>query len=97
MLNGLLPCGVVYWAIAGSLLTFDPVSGGFYMFLFGIGTMPLLLSVVLLKNFVSKNHLSKLYRLIPAYQFALGVFLIWRAYRIDPSVLYLLSPMPMCH
>ena len=35
MLNGLLPCGIVYWAIAASLMTFNPLEGAAYMLIFG--------------------------------------------------------------
>ena len=97
ILNGLLPCGVVYWAIAGSLLTFDAIGGAIYMFLFGIGTMPLLLAVIWFKTAINRSFVQGLYRLIPVYQFGLGAFLIWRAFIIDPSVFYLLTPAPLCH
>lgn len=40
VLNGILPCGLVYLAIAGSIVTANPIDGALYMFLFGLGTFP---------------------------------------------------------
>jgi uncharacterized protein len=45
MLNGLLPCGLVYVAAAVASATFSPISGSVYMAVFGLGTLPVLLLV----------------------------------------------------
>ena len=42
ILNGALPCGLVYLAAAGALLSGGVSSSFFYMILFGLGTLPLL-------------------------------------------------------
>jgi uncharacterized protein len=97
MLNGLLPCGIVWWAIAASILTFNPAYSAFYMFLFGIGTMPLMLVTVLASSYIKKPFVRKFYTFIPVYQLLLGFFLLWRAYQIDPSVFWAFSDAPMCH
>ncbi len=97
ILNGLLPCGIVYWAIAASLMTFNPVEGAAYMFIFGIGTMPLMLATVLGSRGFHRSAVRRFYTFIPVYQFALGVFLIYRAYMVDPSVFWMLTPAPFCH
>lgn len=97
MLNGLLPCGIVYWAIAASLMTFNPLEGAAYMFIFGIGTMPLMLATVLASRGLHRSAVRRFYKFIPIYQFALGVFLIYRAYMVDPSVFWMLTPAPLCH
>lgn len=41
-LNGLLPCGLVYVALAGALGTGSPLAGAVFMFFFGLGTLPAL-------------------------------------------------------
>lgn len=46
MLNGLLPCGLVYAAIAGAISTAGGWQGGAFMALFGLGTLPLLLVLI---------------------------------------------------
>ena len=40
MLNGLLPCGLVYLAIVGAMAAGSVIKGMSYMALFGIGTIP---------------------------------------------------------
>lgn len=44
-LNGLLPCGLVYVAAVGATATGHPVSGALYMAFFGLGTLPMMLSI----------------------------------------------------
>jgi len=46
MLNGLLPCGLVYAALAGALGAGSPAGGVLYMLLFGLGTTPALLALM---------------------------------------------------
>jgi sulfite exporter TauE/SafE len=45
MLNGLLPCGLVYVALAGAVSRGTLRDGIFYMALFGLGTLPTLLGI----------------------------------------------------
>jgi sulfite exporter TauE/SafE len=45
LLNGLLPCGVVYGALAGALATGTVADGSVFMVLFGLGTVPALLAL----------------------------------------------------
>lgn len=45
--NGILPCGLVYIAMAGAAGMQDPLKGGLFMLFFGIGTLPVLLFVLL--------------------------------------------------
>jgi len=44
-LNGLIPCGLIYLALGGSLILANPVLGAGFMFLFGLGTLPALVLV----------------------------------------------------
>ena len=48
ILNGLLPCGLVYLGIIGSLATGSAGLGGLFMLMFGIGTAPVMLSFLLM-------------------------------------------------
>lgn len=43
--NALLPCGLVYLALAGALASYDPWKGALFMVFFGMGTAPTLLFV----------------------------------------------------
>ncbi|MCC5927619.1 MAG: sulfite exporter TauE/SafE family protein [Cyclobacteriaceae bacterium] len=78
LLNGLLPCGLVYLALAGSI-AMGSVSGSMtYMALFGLGTVPMLLAVAFAGNMISLQWRSRLYKLIPAFMFILAVLFILR-------------------
>ena len=56
MLNGILPCGMVYMALAASLAvsTKDAGSSALFMLAFGVGTSPLLVFLQRFKMFLSK-------------------------------------------
>ncbi len=45
-LNGLLPCGLTYIALALCVGTNNPQEGFVYMFVFGLGTLPVMLGLV---------------------------------------------------
>lgn len=58
MLNGLLPCGMVYMAIAGALALGGALQGSLFMIAYGLGTLPalLLLSMASWKMDASTRH-----------------------------------------
>ena len=78
ILNGLLPCGLVYIALAGSLMAGSIVSGMFYMALFGLGTLPLMLLVSILPHISGINIRRKLHRLLPYAAIIVGILFILR-------------------
>lgn len=49
MLNGLLPCGLVYLALAGALASHTTTGGMVFMLVFGLGTFPMLAAIGLLQ------------------------------------------------
>lgn len=64
LLNGILPCGLVYVALAGATAMQDPVQGAIFMAVFGSGTLPMLLLVMLIGSrlqFAIRKHLVKWY------------------------------------
>ncbi|HKJ30790.1 MAG TPA: sulfite exporter TauE/SafE family protein [Balneolales bacterium] len=78
MLNGLLPCGLVYAGLGGSLLT-GSVSGGFvFMILFGFGTMPLMLLTSLIPHFAGFKLRRRINRFIPYAAAILAILFILR-------------------
>jgi sulfite exporter TauE/SafE len=78
LLNGLLPCGLVYMAIAGAINTNDVVMGIAFMMVFGLGTTPALLMVSLVGNAISLSFRNKMRRIIPIFIVILGVLFILR-------------------
>lgn len=78
ILNGFLPCGLVYLALAGSIATGAPVKGAIYMALFGIGTLPVMMAISLLGTLVGVKFKQNLRRLLPAAAVLLAVLFILR-------------------
>lgn len=78
LLNGLLPCGLVYVACAGATATGDLLSGALYMFAFGVGTVPMMLAISLSGKLVPFSLRLKLLKAVPLAIFILGTLLILR-------------------
>lgn len=78
VLNGLLPCGLVYVALAGSLLTGSALQAASYMAVFGLGTIPALLALGMAGERIRCRWQFRLSRMLPAAAFCLAVLLILR-------------------
>jgi uncharacterized protein len=83
LLNGLLPCGLVYIAIAGAIAAGGVTIGIWYMILFGLGTLPMLLILGVAGNLVSTRLRQRINRLIPILVLAVGVFFILRGLNLN--------------
>jgi sulfite exporter TauE/SafE len=78
LLNGLLPCGLVYVACAGAVATGGLFSGFAYMAGFGLGTAPMMLGIGLSGHLVPLKLRLHLRKAIPLCVFLLGSLLILR-------------------
>ena len=79
LLNGLLPCGLVYAALAAASLQAGAIQGATYMFLFGLGTTPLMFALSFGGLGLRTPKLQPIFnRLIPAVTFTVAVLLILR-------------------
>ena len=78
LLNGLLPCGLVYVAGAGATAMGGVVSGVIYMAAFGAGTVPMMLAISLSGKLIPVSIRLKLVKAIPVSVFLLGALLILR-------------------
>ena len=76
--NGLLPCGLLYMAVVGSIVAGSPWGGMIYMALFGLGTAPALFAVAMVTRVVNPRLRRKFIKIAPIYTFVLAVFLIIR-------------------
>lgn len=83
MANGLLPCGLVYLALTGALATGDVIQGMMFMAMFGIGTIPMLLSLVMGINLVGPKIRSRFRKILPYVTLGFGLFLIYRGVMVD--------------
>ena len=77
-LNGFLPCGLVYMAVFGALATSSAFSGSLYMFIFGLGTIPLMTIVVYVGNFANGLVRKRIQKVIPYVVVFIGVLFVLR-------------------
>ena len=89
MLNGLLPCGLVYTALIGATVVADALQSGLFMIIFGTGTIPALVAVSLTGKLLSVRFRSLFTRSVPIFSIALAVILILRGMNLG---IPLLSP-----
>ena len=78
ILNGLLPCGLVYIAIAGALVSPSLGNSVLFMFLFGLGTLPMMFAIVYFSNLIKGKILFRIQKLIPVFIVLLGLLFIVR-------------------
>jgi uncharacterized protein len=104
LLNGLLPCGMVYVALAGALAAPSVVESAAFMTLFGLGTLPAMMAVSLAPGFVSVNARASLGRLTPVGTAVVAVLLIVRGLALGvphlspkTSAPFSRAAAPSCH
>jgi sulfite exporter TauE/SafE len=78
LLNGLLPCGLVYVACVGATATGGIAKGAAYMAAFGAGTVPMMLAIGLSGKLIPPPIRLKLVKVIPVSVFLLATLLILR-------------------
>ena len=103
LLNGFLPCGMVYVALFGAIAMQSPTLGILYMVLFGLGTVPMMSSIVYLNSFLTISIRNKIQKAIPYVAVFLGIVFILRGLGlgipyISPSNMSLfVQQQPNCH
>jgi len=91
-LNGFLPCGLVYMAVFGSLVSSTITQGAMYMALFGLGTVPLMTSAIYLGKFLNTTIKQRIQKAIPVFVVIIGVLFILRG--LGLGIPYI-SPTPV--
>lgn len=98
-LNGLLPCGLVYLGIAGAIATGNGLQGSLFMAVFGLGTLPAMLTLALVGNAISVNFRNKINKAIPVFVVGMALLLILRGMNL--GIPYISPEMsatkPVCH
>lgn len=97
VLNGLLPCGLVYTALVAAAVVADPVRSAVFMMIFGFGTAPALIAVSLSGRLLTVRYRTLLNRVLPVFSIALAVLLILRGLNlgipmVSPKIV--VSPPP---
>ncbi len=85
LLNGLLPCGLVYVAIAGAIATGAVWKGMFFMVFFGTGTLPLLFSLSYTSHLLSVKTRHVIHKAVPLLTGVMAVLLILRGLNLGIS------------
>lgn len=78
LLNGLLPCGLVYAALVGAIATGQVIGGGLYMLFFGLGTLPIMILASQFRSFISINIRNKMRQVVPFFVGAMAILFIIR-------------------
>lgn len=103
LLNGFLPCGMVYVALFGAIAMQSISFGVLYMALFGLGTVPLMSSVVYLNSFLTLPIRNKIQKIIPYAAVCIGILFILRGlglgipYVSPVNLSLFIQAHPNCH
>lgn len=103
LLNGFLPCGMVYVALFGAIAMQSAGLGVLYMLLYGLGTIPLMTLVVYINSLLKLPFRNKIQKAIPYAAIIIGVLFILRGLGLgipylSPSTMNLfVQGTPNCH
>ncbi|MEN2412678.1 sulfite exporter TauE/SafE family protein [Flavobacterium mesophilum] len=103
LLNGFLPCGMVYVALFGAIAMQSASLGTLYMLLYGFGTIPLMTIVVYIHSLLKLPFRNKIQKAIPYVTVFIGVLFILRGLGLgipylSPSNMSLfVQQSPNCH
>ena len=83
LFNGLLPCGFVYLAIVSALSTGDVLKSTLFMAGFGVGTLPAMLSISVVRDYISLKFRRVVTGMLPFFIGAMGILLVLRGMNLD--------------
>jgi uncharacterized protein len=78
LLNGLLPCGMIFLALANALLAENPLGSATAMAAFGFGTLPALIGVGFFAQKINTNFRGKISKAFPYLLSVIGILVILR-------------------
>lgn len=78
VLNGFLPCGMVYMALTASLAAGGIWQSSTFMVFFGLGTLPFMFAAVLFGNILNATVRNKILKIVPVFMLILGALFILR-------------------
>ena len=87
LINGVLPCGFVYLALGVAILQVDIFNTVSFMALFGLGTIPAMLTITITSGFINSNMKKKLGHMAPYFASFVAILLIMRG--IIPGIPYI--------
>lgn len=78
ILNGLLPCGLVYAALFTAISLGGILESGYYMVFFGLGTIPIMLGLGIFSGIITPPIRTKLNKAVPYFLALVAILLILR-------------------
>ena len=78
LINSLLPCGLLYVALGVSVTMPDIAGSMSYMILFGLGTLPSMIGVLIFGNQLSQHFRKIQNKLIPVLSIVIGSMMVVR-------------------
>ena len=103
LINGLLPCGLVYVGLAGALALGNPIESALFMAAFGLGTVPVMITVIFAGDLISIQWRAKIRKLMPVMFAIMGVLFVLRGMNlgipyISPDMTVTeVGETPKCH
>lgn len=76
--NGQLPCGLVYFAVAGAVATGSITQGALFMCAFGAGTLPAMVTISWCSQIITVHMRNRLRQCVPYAVALMAVLLIMR-------------------
>lgn len=81
--NGLLPCGMVYFAITGAMAAGTVDGGVLFMTAFGSGTFPAMLALSFFGSLISLRIRNQMKKVMPFVMLVMGVLLVLRGLNLN--------------
>jgi len=81
--NGLLPCGMVYFAITGAMAAGNVAGGVLFMAAFGAGTFPAMFALSFFGSMIGLQVRNSLKKAVPFVMFTMGILLILRGLSLN--------------
>jgi uncharacterized protein len=78
LLNGFLPCGLVYVALFGAMAMQEVTKSIAYMAFYGLGTIPMMSAVVYASSLITLPFRNKIQKIIPIVAVGIGTLFILR-------------------
>lgn len=83
LMNGFLPCGLIYMAVATALVAGTVGNAVLFMMAFGLGTIPAMILLVAVAQKISLVKRARLQKIIPFVTLLIGLVLILRGLNLD--------------
>jgi uncharacterized protein len=80
--NGMLPCGLIYFALTGAVAAAHPIQGALFMAAFGAGTLPAMIAISWCSHLISVTLRSHLRKCVPVVVGIMAILLIIRGWNV---------------